>query len=76
MSWAGATETALEQLETLRLEKRVDDLPALIHSSPQIVLLAIGFYEDFIDEEGVAIPRWEVMSSGNRCLLKVFIQRF
>ena len=57
---AMASEKALE--EALRrstipagLEKNINDFAILIHCTPQIVLLAVDLYEDFIDEECVAV---------------------
>jgi hypothetical protein len=37
------------------LKKYINNLPVLIHCSPQIVLLAVDFYKDFIDEECVTV---------------------
>jgi hypothetical protein len=40
---------------TLCLEIHINDLPILVHCSPQIVLLAIDFDEYFVDVEGIAV---------------------
>jgi hypothetical protein len=37
------------------LKIHIDHFAILVYGSPQIVLLAIDFYEDFIDEEGVTV---------------------
>ena len=39
----------------LKCEFARDNLAVLIYSSPQIMLLAVDLYEDFIDVEGVAV---------------------
>jgi len=38
-----------------RLEIYINHLTILIHSPPEIMLLAINLYEDFIDVEGVTV---------------------
>jgi len=38
-----------------RLEIYINHLTILVHCPPQIMLLAINFYEDFIDVEGVTV---------------------
>ena len=39
----------------LRLQIHINNVAILVYSPPQIVLLAVDFHEDFIDEEGVAV---------------------
>jgi hypothetical protein len=39
-----------------RLQIHIHHLTTLVHSPPQVMLLAVYFYEDFIDIECVAIP--------------------
>ena len=36
------------------LEKDINDIAILIHSPPEVVLLAVDPHEDFVDVEGIA----------------------
>jgi hypothetical protein len=46
----------------------IHNLAILVYCPPQVVLLAIDFDEDFIDEEGVTIaPVLSLQSAGINC---------
>jgi hypothetical protein len=47
------------------MKEYINHFAALINSPPQIVLRATDFYDDFINEEGIAIaPMFSFQSSG------------
>jgi hypothetical protein len=48
------------------LKIHTNDLAILVDGSPQVMLLAIDFYEDLIDEKGVAIA--SVLSFQAACI--------
>jgi len=37
------------------LQEHINHLAVLVHGSPQVVLFAVDFHEDFVDEEGIAV---------------------
>jgi len=50
------------------LKVYIHNLAILVYCPPQVVLLAIDFDEDFIDEEGVTIaPVLSLQSAGINC---------
>ncbi len=38
-----------------RLQEHIHDFAILIHCTPQILLLALGFHEHFVDEKRIAV---------------------
>jgi hypothetical protein len=38
-----------------RLQENINDLPILLHGPPQVILLCVDLYEDFIDVEGISV---------------------
>ncbi|MFT4873686.1 MAG: hypothetical protein ACJARU_000137 [Congregibacter sp.] len=37
------------------LKQYINQLPILVHSAPQVMLLAIDLHEDLVDVEGIAV---------------------